>query len=252
MATNAHLAAPQRNRILRALPGGEIERLSASLEYVEMPLASVMYEAGSPMWHAFFPTSGIVSLLSLLHDGATVEIAMIGNCGLVGTSTLVGARRSLSRAIVQAPTTGYRIKASVLNQEFHRGGPLHDVVLRFTEALMTQMAQNAVCNRHHDIQNQLCRWMLMTLDRMEGNEIAVTQELISNMLGVRREGVSTAAAKLTRLGHIECQRGRITVRDRAALEKCACECYGIVRREYDRLLDCDAMAGQPRTSPNSA
>jgi CRP-like cAMP-binding protein len=233
-ATNTHL--PTDNRLLAALPAEDYARLLPHFEAVELPLGSVVYESGKPMHYVFFPTEGIVSLLYVLENGASAEIAVVGDEGLVGISLFMGGGSTPSRAIVQSAGQAYRLRADFMAQEFERGGELQHLLLRYTQALITQMAQTAVCNRHHVLEQQLCRWLLLSLDRLPGNELKMTQELIANMLGVRREGVTEAARQLQADGMIEYQRGRITVLDRPKLEKRVCECYAVVKRETDRLF----------------
>ena len=218
------------------MPEADLDALVPSLERVAMPLGKAVYESGGPQGYVYFPTSSIVSLLYVLADGATAEIAVTGNEGLVGISLFMGGETTPSRAVVQSAGEGYRLRGSVLKKEFERGGALQHLLLRYTQALITQMTQTAVCNRHHSVDQQLCRWLLLSLDRLPGNKLVMTQELIANMLGVRREGVTEAAGKLQDEGLIEYIRGRITVVDRAKLEKRVCECYAVVKREYDRLL----------------
>jgi len=201
-----------------------------------MPLGSVLYESGSKLRHVYFPTTSIVSLLYVMEDGASAEIAVVGNEGILGIALFMGGETTPSRAVVQSAGEGYRLKAHLLKQEFNRFGPMLHLLLRYTQALITQMAQTAVCNRHHSVDQQLCRWLLLSLDRLASNELTMTQELIANMLGVRREGVTEAAGKLQALGLIHYSRGRITVLDRLGIEAKACECYEVVKREFDRLL----------------
>ncbi len=206
------------------------------LEHVELPLGHVMYESGKALSHVYFPTTSIVSLLYVLENGASAEIAVVGNEGLVGVSLLMGGGTTPSRAVVQIAGHGFRLKASDLKIKFDRGGPVLHLLLRYTQALITQMSQTAVCNRHHSLEQQLCRWLLLSLDRLNGNELVMTQELIANMLGVRREGVTDGASRLQHAGLIRYNRGCITVIDRPGLEKRTCECYAVVKKEYDRLL----------------
>ena len=201
-----------------------------------MPLGSVLYESGIKLRHVYFPTTSIVSLLYVMEDGASAEIAVVGNEGILGIALFMGGETTPSRAVVQSAGQGYRLKAHLLKQEFNRFGPMLHLLLRYTQALITQMAQTAVCNRHHSVDQQLCRWLLLSLDRLASNELTMTQELIANMLGVRREGVTDAAGKLQALGLIHYSRGRITVLDRPGVEAKACECYEVVKREFDRLL----------------
>ena len=227
---------PRENRLLAALPEASLRELLPSLEPVSLPLGMVVYESGGPQGYVYFPTSSIVSLLYVLADGASAEIAVTGNEGLVGIALFMGGETTPSRAVVQSAGRGYRLRAAVLKKAFESGGELQHVLLRYTQALITQMTQTAVCNRHHAVDQQLCRWLLLSLDRLPGNELVMTQELIANMLGVRREGVTAAAGKLQEEGLIEYSRGRITVLDRKQLEKRVCECYAVVKQEYDRLL----------------
>ena len=201
-----------------------------------MPLGYVVYESGSTLAHVYFPTTSIVSLLYVMENGASAEIAVVGNDGVVGVSLFMGGGSTPSRGVVQSAGRGFRLKASVMNEEFQRAGPVLHLLLRYTQALITQMAQTAVCNRHHTLDQQLCRWLLLSLDRLQDNRLVMTQELIANMLGVRREGVTEGALKLQRAGLISYTRGRITILDRPGLEKRTCECYAVVRKEYDRLL----------------
>jgi len=226
----------KQNDLLAALPEAELQRLLPHLHVVELPLGCVLYEAGAAEAHAYFPTSGIVSLLYVMQNGDSAEIAVVGNEGVVGVSLFMGGNTTTSRAVVQSAGRGYRIKAAHLVEAFKLGGPVMNVLLRYTQALITQMSQTAVCNRHHSLDEQLCRWLLLSLDRLPGNELAMTQELISNMLGVRREGVTEAALKIQAAGLITYSRGRIKVLDRAGLERRSCECYASVKAEYDRLL----------------
>jgi CRP-like cAMP-binding protein len=238
IATEVDMAddSPKDNRLLAALPEDTYEALRPYLEPVEMPLGLSVYESGGAQGHVYFPTTAIVSLLYVLEDGGSAEIAITGNEGLVGIALFMGGETTPSRAVVQSAGLGYRLKASVLKKEFERGGELQHLLLRYTQALITQMTQTAVCNRHHSLHQQLCRWLLLSLDRLPGNELVMTQELIANMLGVRREGVTEAAGKLQAAGFIEYSRGKITVIDRDGLEACVCECYAVVKNEYDRLL----------------
>jgi CRP-like cAMP-binding protein len=229
-------AEPRNNFLLAALPDPEWQRWQSLLEKVEMPLGQVLYEPGTTLAHVYFPTTSIVSLLYVMENGASAEIAVVGNEGLVGVSLFMGGESTPSRAVVQSAGHGLRLKAQLMKSEFERAGPVLHLLLRYTQALITQMAQTAACNRHHTLDQQLCRWLLLSLDRLRTNELAMTQELIANMLGVRREGVTEAALKLQQAGLISYARGRITVLDRAGLEKRTCECYAVVKREYDRLL----------------
>jgi CRP-like cAMP-binding protein len=233
-------SAPQQssagNRLLATLPAGDFARLEPHLELVALPLGWAVYESGAVQGYVYFPTSAIVSLLYLLENGASAEIAVVGNDGVVGIALFMGGETTPSRAVVQSAGEGYRLAARVLKQEFDRGGALQHMLLRYTQALITQMAQTAVCNRHHSVDQQLCRWLLLSLDRLASNELVMTQELIANMLGVRREGVTVAAGSLQAAGVIRYSRGRITVLDRPKLEARACECYEVVRRETERLF----------------
>ena len=234
---------PQHNHLLAALSQAERERIYPQLRLVEMPLGKVLYEAGDVMRHVYFPTDSIVSLLYVLADGASAEISVVGNEGLIGIALFMGGETTPSRAIVQSAGRAYRLAGQQLKAEFHRSGQMQLLLLRYTQALITQMAQTAVCNRHHSVDQQLCRWLLLSLDRLSSNQLTMTQELIANMLGVRREGVTEAAGKLERLGVIRYARGKITVLDRPALERLCCECYSVVKKESDRLLPHPSAAG---------
>ena len=225
-----------KNHLLAALPEPEAHRWLPILETVDLPLGQVLYESGVTLNHVFFPTTAIVSLLYVMENGASAEIAVVGNEGIVGVSLFMGGESTPSRAVVQSAGKGFRLKAQVMKDEFYRAGPVLHLMLRYTQALITQMAQTAVCNRHHSLDQQLCRWLLLSLDRLEGNQLVMTQELIANMLGVRREGVNESALKLQHAGLIHYARGHITVLDRVALENRSCECYAAVKKEYDRLL----------------
>jgi CRP-like cAMP-binding protein len=238
------LRSPKENRLLAAMPDLDYQALRPTLERVMMPLGRPVYEPGQAQGFVYFPTSCIVSLLYVLADGATAEIAVTGNEGLVGIALFMGGETTPSRAVVQSAGEGYRLRASTLKKEFERGGALQHLLLRYTQALITQMAQTAVCNRHHSVDQQLCRWLLLSLDRLPNNRLVMTQELIANMLGVRREGVTEAAGKLQAEGLIEYSRGKITVLDRERLEQCVCECYAVVKKEYDRLLPARAGVTQ--------
>ncbi len=224
------------NHLLAALPEATYQGLLPFLERLSLPLGMVVYESGGAQGYVYFPTSSIVSLLYVLADGASAEIAVTGSEGLVGVALFMGGETTPSRAVVQSAGEGYRLRAAVLKKEFEAGGELQHLLLRFTQALITQMTQTAVCNRHHSVDQQLCRWLLMSLDRLPGNELVMTQELIANMLGVRREGVTEAAGRLQSAGLIHYRRGHIEVRDRRQLEARVCECYAVVKKEYDRLL----------------
>ena len=230
------LATPKANRLLAALPDESYEALARHLEHVPMPLGKAVYESGAKQAYVYFPTTSIVSLLYVLANGASAEIAVTGREGLVGIALFMGGETTPSRAVVQSAGHGYRLKAAVLKKEFEKGGELQHLLLRYTQALITQMTQTAVCNRHHSVDQQLCRWLLLSLDRLPSNELVMTQELIANMLGVRREGVTEAAGKLQAEGLIRYSRGHITVPDRRQLEARVCECYAVVKKEYDRLL----------------
>jgi CRP-like cAMP-binding protein len=234
---------PRDNHILVALPQLERERLFPHLKLTTMPLGMVLYESGAALRHIYFPTNSIVSLLYVMQDGASAEIAVVGNEGAIGVSLFMGGETTPSRAIVQSAGHAYRLTGKRLKQEFVRHGEMLHVLLRYTQSLITQMSQTAVCNRHHSLDQQLCRWLLLSLDRLAGNQLQMTQELIANMLGVRREGVTEAAGKLQKLGVIKYVRGKITVLDRPHLERLSCECYSVVKRETDRLL---ASHRQPR------
>jgi CRP-like cAMP-binding protein len=229
-------AQPGENHLIAALPPAEAERWLPLLESVDMPLGSVLYESGGTLKHVYFPTTSIVSLLYVMENGASAEIAVVGNEGIVGVSIFMGGGSTPSRAVVQSAGHGFRLQASTMKEEFNRAGPVLHLFLRYTQALITQMAQTAVCNRHHTLDQQLCRWLLLSLDRLQGNQLVMTQELIANMLGVRREGVTEGALKLQHAGLIRYARGHITVLDRKGLEKRSCECYAVVKKEYDRLL----------------
>ncbi len=234
--------SPARNRLLAALPAANLARLLPHLEPCPLPLGQTLYESGSRMTHGYFPTEGIVSLLSVMESGASAEIAVIGNEGLVGVSLFMGGESTPSDALVQGAGHAYRLGAAILKREFKRGGELQHLLLRYTQALITQMAQTAACNRHHSVEQQLCRWLLLSLDRLPSNRIQMTQELIANMLGMSRTGVTEAARRLQETGLIHYRRGRITVLDRPTLEQRVCECYAVVKRETDRLL---AYGGGP-------
>jgi CRP-like cAMP-binding protein len=226
----------RKNLLLAALPPMEWQRWEAQLESTALPLGQVLYESGGMLSHVYFPTDAIVSLLYVMENGASAEIAVVGNEGLVGVSLFMGGESTPSRAVVQSAGTGFRLRAQLVKDEFNRSGPVLHLLLRYTQALITQMAQTAVCNRHHSLDQQLCRWLLLSLDRLRDNELIMTQELIANMLGVRREGVTESALKLAQDGLIRYARGRISVLDRPGLERRTCECYSVVKKEYDRLL----------------
>ncbi|WP_427114615.1 Crp/Fnr family transcriptional regulator [Pseudomonas aeruginosa] len=228
--------SPLQNHLLAALTQEIQERLIPHLERVTLPLGKVLYESGDALRHVYFPTDAIVSLLYVMEDGASAEISVVGNEGLIGVAVFMGGESTPSRAIVQSAGHAYRLPGQKLKDEFNRHGEMLQLMLRYTQALITQMAQTAVCNRHHSIDQQLCRWLLLLLDRLPSNQLSMTQELIANMLGVRREGVTEAAGKLQKLGVIKYSRGHITVLDRPQLEALCCECYAVVKRETDRLL----------------
>ena len=233
--------SPKQNYLLAALPTAEFEHISPQLELVAMPLGQVLYESGGQLQHAYFPTTAILSLHYVTENGASSEIAMVGNEGVLGIALFTGGNSTPSRAIVQTAGYGYRLKARILMQEFdraggRRAGAVHHLLLRYTQALITQMSQVAVCNRHHSVEQQLCRWLLQTLDRAPSNELTMTQELIAGMLGVRREGITEAAGRMQQAGFIRYRRGHITVLDRPGLETRSCECYMVVKKEYDRLF----------------
>ena len=233
---------PQNNHLLAALPEAECRAWMALLEPVDMALGQVLYEPGVPLEYVYFPTSAIVSLLYVMENGASAEIAMVGNEGIVGISLFMGGDSTPSRAVVQSAGQGYRLLAQVMKDEFNRAGPVLHLLLRYTQALITQMSQIAVCNRHHSVDQQLCRWLLQSLDRLQNNELVMTQELIANMLGVRREGVTESAVKLQQAGVIRYARGHISVLDRKGLERRTCECYAVVKKEYERLLPAGAKS----------
>ncbi len=230
------------NLLLAALPDPALKLWLPKLELVEMPLGRVLYASGSIGSHVYFPTSAIVSLLYVMKNGDSAEIAVVGNEGIVGISLFMGGNSTPSRAVVQSAGKGYRLKAQIMKEEFERGGPVTHLLLRYTQALITQMSQTAVCNRHHSLDQQLCRCLLLSLDRLPGNELLMTQELIANMLGVRREGVTEGATKLQKAGLIRYSRGRITVLNRKGLEQRVCECYAVVQEKYDRLLPMELAA----------
>jgi CRP-like cAMP-binding protein len=230
------LIEPRNNYLLNCLHSVEYERLFPYLETIEMPLGKVLYESGGALNYAYFPIDCIVSLLYILEDGSSAEIAVVGNDGIIGIALFMGGNTMPNRAIVQSAGCAYRLKVQDIMREFNRYGEMLHILLRYTQALITQMAQTAVCNRHHSVDQQLCRWLLLSLDRLPSNQLTMTQELIANMLGVRREGVAVAAGKLQKAGLIEYNRGHITILDRLGLEERVCECYQVVKTEYDRLL----------------
>ncbi len=227
---------PQQNHLLAALPDEVQSRLLPHLELVPLPLGKVLYESGDTLRHVYFPTDSIVSMLYVMENGASAEISVVGNEGLIGVALFMGGETTPSRAVVQSAGHAYQLLGQRLKDEFNRHGEMLLLMLRYTQALITQMSQTAVCNRHHSIDQQLCRWLLLSLDRLPDNHLTMTQELIANMLGVRREGVTDAAGKLQKLGVIEYSRGKITVINRPKLEKLSCECYAVVKQETDRLL----------------
>jgi len=235
---------PRANHLLASLPESDYQVLAAQLERMPMPLGMAVYESGSAQGFVYFPVDSIISLLYVLESGASTEIAVTGNEGLVGISLFMGGESTPSRAIVQSAGHGYRVRGALLRQLFESSGDVQHLLLRFTQALITQMTQTAVCNRHHSVDQQLCRWLLLMLDRLSSSEVLMTQELIANMLGVRREGVTEAAGKLQAEGLIEYRRGRISVLDRPQLEARVCECYGVVKKEYDRLLSSPLALGR--------
>ncbi|OIQ98977.1 hypothetical protein GALL_190720 [mine drainage metagenome] len=227
---------PWQNHLLASLPKETFERIAPHLESVPMPLGEVLYESGDQLHHVYFPTTAIVSLHYVMENGASAEISGVGNEGVVGISLFMGGNTTPSRAAVCTGGYGYRLKAQVMMEEFNRAGPMMKLMLRYTQALITQMSQTAVCNRHHSMEQQMCRWLLQTLDRLPSQELIMTQELIASMLGVRREGITETAGDLQRAGLISYRRGHITVLSRAGLEKHSCECYDVVRKEFHRLL----------------
>jgi len=230
------IMTPKQNHLLAALPAEIFDRILPHLELVSMPLGEVLYESGGQLQYVYFPTTAIVSLHYLLESGASAEISGVGNEGVLGISLFMGGNTTPSLATVQTAGFGYRLKGRLMMEEFNLAGPMMRLMLRYTQALMTQISQTAVCNRHHSIEQQLCRWLLLTLDRLPSQELTITQELIAGMLGVRREGITEAAGKLQRAGLISYRRGHITVLDRPGLESHACECYNVVKKEFHRLL----------------
>jgi len=227
---------PQDNHLLACIPAELLDKIKLKLEVIDLPLGKVLYESGGVQHYVYFPTTAIVSLLYVLEDGGSAEIAVVGNEGIVGVSLFMGGESTPSRAVVQSAGAGFRLPASIIKEEFNKAGPVLHLLLRYTQALITQMSQTAVCNRHHTLDKQLCRWLLLSLDRLNGIDLVMTQELIANMLGVRREGVTEAALKLQNAGLISYSRGHIKILDRAGLEKRTCECYMVVKKEYNRLL----------------
>ncbi|MEJ7669988.1 MAG: Crp/Fnr family transcriptional regulator [Casimicrobiaceae bacterium] len=246
------IALAKSNLLLAALPEVDLRRLAPQLEVVQLALGESIYEADRSLKHLYFPMTAVISLLYVMHDGASAEIAVAGREGVVGVSLFMGGDTTPSRAIVQSAGEALLLKANVLKEEFRRGGELQRLLLRYTQALITQMSQTAVCNRHHSVEQQLCRWLLLSVDRLDTNQLTMTQQLIADMLGVRREGVTEAAGKLQAKGSIEYRRGRITVRDRGSLERCVCECYQVVKKEYDRLLGPQAAASVSTSSASTS
>jgi CRP-like cAMP-binding protein len=240
---------PKHNHLLDALPDQDYARLLPDLELFSMPLGWAVYESGDNLSHLYFPTTSIVSLLYVMESGASAEIAITGNEGLVGISLFMGGESTPSRAVVQSAGHAYRLKASILKKEFALGGTLQYLALRYTQALITQMAQTAVCNRHHSVDQQLCRWLLLSLDRMDTDQLEMTQGLIADMLGVRREGVTEAAGHLQKAGLIQYRRGHIRILDRPKLEMRVCECYAVVKKEFDRLLPYKVMSKVMSVAP---
>lgn len=236
VATMSEQQTPHQNHLLASMPEEIFERLAPHLELIPMPLGEVLYESGGKLHHVYFPTTAIVSLHYVMENGSSAEIAGVGNEGVVGISLFMGGNTTPSRATVQTAGSGYRLKERLIMEEFNRAGPLMRLMLRYTQALITQMSQTAVCNRHHSMEQQMCRWLLSTLDRLPSQELVMTQELIASMLGVRREGITETAGDLQRAGLISYRRGHITVLDRAGLETRACECYNVVKKEFRRLL----------------
>ena len=244
--TTSAFPSPKQNHLLAALPAADFERLEPDLEFVSFPLGTSVYESGGKQDYVYFPADCIVSLLYVMKDGASAEIVVVGYEGLVGVSLFMGGESTPSRAVVQSAGTAYRLPSKVLKRDFEESHPLQHLLLRYTQSLITQMAQTAVCNRHHSVEQQLSRWLLLSLDRLNSNELNMTQELIANMLGVRREGVTEAAGKLQAAGLIHYSRGHITVLDRAKLEERVCECYAVVKHETDRLLPRERASNWPR------
>src|SRR5450631_3710494 len=251
MAITSGTPAPPQNHLLASLGADIQSRLFPHLELVSLSLGQILYRSGEALYYVYFPTDSIVSLLYVMDKGGTAEISVVGNEGLIGVPVFMGGETRPNQAIVQSAGSAYRLQRQLFMNEFNRGGEMQLLLLRYTQSLLTQMAQTAVCNRHHSIDQQLCRWLLLCLDRLEGNELVMTQEFIATMLGVRREGVTAAAGKLQKLGAIECARGRITVLDRMKLEKLSCECYAVVKRETDRLLPFPRQFLPPSSALNS-
>jgi CRP-like cAMP-binding protein len=246
-STGTGHSSPHQNHLLDALPAAEYDRIAANLELMPLKLGEVLHEPDTRMTHVYFPTTSIMSLLYVMADGASAEIAIVGNEGILGISLFMGGDTTPSWAVVQSAGYAYRLKGDLLKEEFRLFGPTMELLLRYTQALITQMAQTAVCNRHHTIDQQLCRWLLLSLDRLPANELSMTQELIANMLGVRREGVTEAAGALQKAGLIRYRRGKITVLDRPRLEQRCCECYQVVKDEFDRLLPWHRRIGKATT-----
>ena len=249
----SHAHDPRQNRMLAALPAEDCERLFRHLELLPLPLGHSLYESGIEMRHVYFPTTAIVSLLYVMESGASAEIAVVGNEGVVGVSLFMGGETTPSRGVVQSAGRAYRLRGQLIKDEFHRGGAMQQLLLRYTQALMTQMFQTAACTRHHSVEQQLCRWLLLTLDRVSSRELVMTQELVASMLGVRREGITEAAGRLQAAGLISYRRGHISVVDRAGLEARSCECYAVVRKELKRLLsDVQHRQDSPAATERSA
>jgi CRP-like cAMP-binding protein len=246
-----HTQDPNQNHLLAALLDAEFDRLSPHLESIPLRLGDVLCESGGTLDYVVFPTTAIISLHYLLENGSSSEIAGVGNEGMLGVALFMGGGSTPSRAVIQTGGYGYRLPVRILMEEFNRAGPVMRLLLRYTQALLTHMAQTSVCNRHHSVEQQLCRWLLLTLDRLKSNELTMTQELISNMLGVRREGVTEAAGRLQTRGRISYRRGHITVLDRVGLEQDVCECYGVVKKEFARLLS-DVRNRQPALAASRA
>lgn len=243
----------EQNHLLGVIPADVQQRIFPHLELVDLPLGKVLYESGDTLRYVYFPTDAIVSLLYVMESGASAEISVIGNDGMVGVSLFMGGESTTNRAVVQSAGSAYRLSGQRLKDEFNRHGAFLNLMLRYTQSLITQMSQTAVCNRHHSIDQQLCRWLLLSLDRLPSNRLQMTQELIANMLGVRREGVTDAAGRLQRAGVIEYCRGLITILDRPQLELLCCECYAVVRKETERLLPWTTLGqNQPKSATSSA
>jgi CRP-like cAMP-binding protein len=243
------MPSPEQNRLLGALPRAERERIFPHLTLVSLSLGTVLYESGDPQRYIYFPTDAIVSLLYVLKDGASAEIAVVGNDGAIGVALFMGGATTTNRAIVQTAGNAYRLTRVRIEDEFARHGEMLHILLRYTQGLITQMAQTAVCNRHHSVEQQLCRWLLLSLDRLSTNKLVMTQELIASMLGVRREGITEAAGHLQKAGVIQYSRGKITVLDRKRLESMSCECYDVVRKETERLFATPTAATRKASEP---